>query len=490
MNDSEVSFEKTAKQLRARIVELESQVEDLRRYRIDDRFFENSNDFLCIADLDGTFKRINPTFTLKLGYSESEILARPIIDSVHPDDRESTIMALRKLSEGESVPHFENRYRSKDGSYRWLSWMAPALQPGSKAIFAVARDITDQKATLEALKRSQDRLDLVLLTTQEAIWDYDVVADSVWLSERYQRLFGTAPATSGVWDWWVDQIYPDDRARVSESLRKALTGGQEYGCVWQAEYRFRSLEDGYLNMESTGYITRDENGKATRIVGTKRDLTERKTLERRLLDIADEEQKRIAHDLHDGLGQELTGLAMMAEALSIELREKSLPESKTAKKIAHLLDGSLRSVRGMAQGLRPVEIDSHGLESNGLAAALERLALQTAQMHRVQCKFDATDSIPNRGSEVATQLYRIVQEAVTNAAKHGKPNVIEIKLGKKNEEMELFVSDDGVGMVENSNSTGGIGMRSMHYRCSLIGARLSIESKPDGGTVVACRLPL
>jgi signal transduction histidine kinase len=83
-----------------------------------------------------------------------------------------------------------------------------------------------------------------------------------------------------------------------------------------------------------------------------------------------------------------------------------------------------------------------------------------------------------------------VQEAVTNAAKHGKPNVIEIKLGKKNEEMELLVSDDGIGIVENSDSVGGIGMRSMHYRCSLIGARLGIESKPDGGTVVACRLPL
>ena len=486
MNDHGFSGEQTLTQLHARIEELELQNDELRLDRIaDDRFFANSNDFLCIADLDGYFKRINPTFTQNLGFSESEILATPIIDSIHPDDREPTRKALEKLGRGGSILEFENRYQCKDGSYRWLSWKAPALKPGSTAIFAVARDITEQKATLEALEFSQDRLELVLLTTCEAIWDYDLVADTVWLNERYQQVFGGPADSAGSWEWWVEHIHPDDRVRVPESLQNAIRGGEEHGNVWEVEYRYRTVEDRYLNMASTAYITRDKAGKATRVVGTMQDLTERKTLERSLLDIADREQKRIAHDLHDGLGQELTGLAMMAEALSIKLREKSLSESKTAEKIAHLLEGSLHSVRGLAQGMRPVEIDSLGLD-----AALERLSLQTAEMHHVQCHFYASDSIQIDDSEVATHLYRIVQEAVTNAAKHGKPTEINIKLGKINEQVELVVLDDGIGMLENSISLEGIGMRSMRYRCSLIGAKLSIESNAKDGTMVACRLPL
>ena len=486
MNDHGISAEQTLTQLNARIRELESQNDELRLDRIDDdRFFENSNDFLCIADLDGYFKRINPTFTQNLGFTESEILANPIIDSIHPDDRDSTRSALEKLSRGEAVLRFENRYQCKDGSYRWLSWTAPALKPGSTAIFSVARDITEQKAAVEALEYSQDRLELVLRTTREAIWDYDLVADTVWLNERYHQIFGRPADSIGLWEWWVEQIHPDDRVRVPESLQNAIKGGEEYGNKWQAEYRYRTVNNRYLNMESRGYITRDKDGKATRVVGTMQDLTERKTLERRLLDIADGEQKRIAHDLHDGLGQQLSGLAMMAEALSIKLREKSLAESKTAEKIAQLLDDSLHCVRGLAQGMRPVEIDSHGLD-----VALERLALQTAEMHHVQCHFYVSDSIQIDDSEVATHLYRIVQEAVTNAAKHGKPTEIKIKLGKTNEQVELVVLDDGIGMLEPNNSVEGIGMRSMRYRCSLIGAKLSIESDPKDGTMVVCRLPL
>ncbi len=121
-----------------------------------DRFFNMSLNLLCIADTNGYFKRVNPAWTRVLGFSEEELMARPFLDFVHPDDRATTILEAKKLGEGQDTVHFENRYRAKDGSYHWLSWSCPAPEPGETTLYAAARDITSRKRVERALQKAKD----------------------------------------------------------------------------------------------------------------------------------------------------------------------------------------------------------------------------------------------------------------------------------------------------------------------------------------------
>lgn len=119
-----------------------------------DRFFELSLDMLCVASLDGYFRRVNRSFSRILGYSEEELVSRPFLDLIHPDDRKATTQAVEQLAHGSDVFHFENRYRCKDGSYKWLSWATPAPRPDDELLYAVARDVTEQKEAEEALQKA------------------------------------------------------------------------------------------------------------------------------------------------------------------------------------------------------------------------------------------------------------------------------------------------------------------------------------------------
>lgn len=250
------------------------------------------------------------------------------------------------------------------------------------------------------------------------------------------------------------------------------------------EVRFR-CKDGSYRLIAWTAPTPDLDAKidSKTLFAVGRDVTQQRALERRLLKIADDEQRRIAHDLHDGLGQELTGLAMMAESLALNLDDKNLPESELAKKIAVQLEASQELTRSLARGLRPVEIDSKGLRS-----ALSLLADRTNERYKFQCSFFCAGDADLIDAESATQLYRIAQEAVTNAARHARPSKIEIHLLKSDGELELKIIDDGVGIADLDESQAGIGIKSMIYRSDIIGGTLRVESVDEGGTMIACNL--
>ena len=131
----------------------------MKGYQLDvEAIFNNSIDLLCLAGLDGYFKRVNPAFMKTLGYTEEELLSKPFVEFVHPQDRKATLAEVEKLASGQDSIHFQNRYRCQDGTYKWLSWMCPAPKPGDEFLFAIARDLTELKETEEALHRSETEL--------------------------------------------------------------------------------------------------------------------------------------------------------------------------------------------------------------------------------------------------------------------------------------------------------------------------------------------
>ena len=192
-----------------------------------------------------------------------------------------------------------------------------------------------------------------------------------------------------------------------------------------------------------------------------------------------QQQRVIAQELHDGLGQQLTGLGFMSQSLTEKL--KTSEEEKSASRITEGLKNALEHIRGLARGVFPVAPDSEGL-----VAALGQLAESTSGTFRVACRFDCPRKILVDNPQVALHLYRIAQEAVTNAVKHGRPSQISILLEAAPEGIRLVVVDDGIGLGKKNGNSHGSGMRIMRYRAAAIGGTLRIEDAPGGGTRVSC----
>ncbi|MGE5194150.1 MAG: CHASE3 domain-containing protein [Deltaproteobacteria bacterium] len=218
--------------------------------------------------------------------------------------------------------------------------------------------------------------------------------------------------------------------------------------------------------------------------GIARDITEHKTLQREVLEIAALEQRRIGQDLHDGIGQELTGLTMLTQRLVGELNAGERPQGAVASKIHAGLEQALSHVRAVSKGLVPVEVDAEGL-----MVALADLAARTSDLHGVSCTFECLRPVAILDNQTATHLYRMSQEAVTNAVKHGRPHNIVIRLGAEGGRATLRVIDDGTGFDAAAENTAGTGLRIMRYRADLIGAQLEIAPARPHGTIVTCTVP-
>ena len=208
---------------------------------------------------------------------------------------------------------------------------------------------------------------------------------------------------------------------------------------------------------------------------------ERRELEKRILEISEREQARMGQDLHDGLCQHLVGTAFSVNLLQQKLTGKGHPEADDAAKIASLLDESITQARRLARGLYPVRI-----EDLGLATALEELAATMQGMFYVDCEFQFQGEAVEVDQLVAVHLYRIAQEAVTNAVKHARPHRVRIQLLSTPAAINLRVEDDGIGMAAGSGNAGGLGLRIMEFRARMIDARFHIEPRREGGTVVSC----
>jgi signal transduction histidine kinase len=212
-----------------------------------------------------------------------------------------------------------------------------------------------------------------------------------------------------------------------------------------------------------------------------REIAERERLEKETLEISEREQRRIGHDLHDGLCQHLTATAMAAQVIAQRLDSQSQPESADVAELVRLIEDGIAMTRDIAHGIAPLE-----MESAGLMTALRALAENVSRVSKVACRVDCEVPPPLVDGSAATHLYRIAQEAVNNALRHGKPRQIVISLSRARDRAALTVEDDGTGLPENWQSGRGLGTRIMAHRAGLIGGALSIEPNPTGGTWVTC----
>ena len=215
-----------------------------------------------------------------------------------------------------------------------------------------------------------------------------------------------------------------------------------------------------------------------------RDITERKRLEKEILEISEREQRRIGQDLHDGLCQHLAGIEMLSHVLAQKIASISKEGSDRATEIAEAVRDAISQTRLLARGLSPVT-----LESEGLMSALAELAVNTEKIFRIRCSFDCPLVVKFDDHAAATHLFRIAQEAVSNAIKHGKAKNISIVLHADTEHLHLKVTDDGIGFPGDFKTSSGMGLRIMQSRIGMVGGNLTIEREPAGGTSVIFATP-
>jgi signal transduction histidine kinase len=216
------------------------------------------------------------------------------------------------------------------------------------------------------------------------------------------------------------------------------------------------------------------------------DMSAAKTLQEEILNIALLEQQRIGQELHDGTQQELTGLGLLSQNLREALSQRgSEAEATLAGRLADGIAQANLHVRSLAHGLLPVPVDE-----KTLPAALGELARSTRENYGLSCQFDCPEPVLVDNSVTATHLYRIAQEAVSNAVKHAKANAISIRLARSDGDLLLEIRDDGVGIAPRTPPYEGAGLRLMEHRCSVIGGRFTVQRQDSGGTRVACAIPL
>ncbi len=213
-----------------------------------------------------------------------------------------------------------------------------------------------------------------------------------------------------------------------------------------------------------------------RTAALQREMAERQRLDRQIAQVADRERRRLGQDLHDRLGQHLTGTALAAQVLKEKLATKSAPEVTEAEKLVRYVEEGIDLTRNLARGF--------------FSPALEGLAENISERFAINCIFHGEDSIPLRDSAVATQLYRIAQEAATNAAKHAAAENIDIRVTMDGSELTLAIIDDGVGFPDKPSNSKGLGLRLMRHGAALIDAALSVQRNGGSGTVATCKLKI
>ncbi|MGC3981825.1 MAG: PAS domain-containing protein [Steroidobacteraceae bacterium] len=282
----------------------------------------------------------------------------------------------------------------------------------------------------------------------------------------------------------LSELPGQDHAREME-LQDAMVLNSGRSLIEQ-EHALESPDGAMHWLVSSRIPMRDHNGELIGVVCTERDITVRKELEQEILDISNREQRRLGSDLHDGLGQELTGLSLMMKGLEVQMSREESPYLPQVAKLSELIARTIQSTRALARGLAPVN-----LERGGIREALRQLAARCTDLYNLSCTFDDTHAqVTELDEGLATHIYRIAQEASTNAARHARAKSIHIELRTTARRLYLSITDNGIGLEAGlSKGKPGIGLKIMEYRARTLGGTINFETLKKG-TRIALSCPL
>jgi PAS domain S-box-containing protein len=457
--------------------EVEQQVERQgKRFRA---LVEKSADGVAVTDAAGLLLYTGSSIRRPLGYGAGEVLGRSALELVHPEDvREVTKWLSACAAVADSSVEVTTRALHKSGEWRWLDATFTNLlqDPAVGGIVINFRDVTQRRDLQQRLLIEHQRSHVFLRKASDCLHILDAEGRLVDASDSFFAALGWTRAELLGRDpsFWDAEYSGAERAPL---IRRVRSGGS-----LRFETRHRRKDGSVFDVEvAASYF---ELAGAAYAHCSARDLTEVRKLEREVIGAATREQRRLAYELHDALGQELTAARLLADTFATRATPASPESAAGFRRVSAILDRSLLTARGIVTGLSPLAADQ-----GDLAAGLARLAASSSTS-AVQVRLsDRTGGAVAIPVEDRSHLFRIAQEAVQNALKHADARHIDIELVLDGSELQLTVADDGTGITEPSLAGGGHGMYSMRYRCNAIGGRLFVARRPTGGTLVMCSVP-
>jgi PAS domain S-box-containing protein len=443
---------------------------------------------IFMADLDQGIGEayVSPQIEASLGFSQEEWLEDPIrwYRQIHPDDKHRWSVEAAQMFLSGTALRSAYRVMARDGRVVWFHCEAKMIRRQNGRpwfIHGVGFDITDLKRTEEALQEERNVVSAILHTVGALVVVLDPQGRIVRFNRACEQVSGYSLEEVKGKYFWDLCVVPEEAAHfkmIVEQLRVEHES-RDYETSWVARDGSRRL----IAWSST--ILPAEKGPPAYLIATGIDITERKRLEEAVLEVSAKEQRRIGQDLHDGLGQHLTGIAFMSKVQEQKLAEKGLAEAAEAARIVRLVNEAINTTRELAHGLLPVISDAQGLMS-----ALRRLAIEVEDRFNISCRLRADKPVLIHDANMSTHLYRIAQEAVNNAIKHGQAKNIFISLLAADGYGTLKIENDGASLPEPSVNDSGMGMQIMNYRGRMIGGSLKVQSGEARGVTITCLFPL
>ena len=408
-------------------------------------------------------------------------------DRIHPEDVPAIRASVQAHVANQTLMHrVEYRIRHKDGSWRWIASTGRlARDPQGRPVgwAGIDWDITDRKRTEAELERLvQERtqtLQNIYDSSQDVIAYADLAGRLLTFNHAFETLTGYSAAE--LRQMTLFQLTPPE---FLDQSRRTLAELLRTGTPARYEKDYYRKDGSRVPVALTVWAVHDQTGQVTGLASIIRDVTEQHQLQQQILEVSDREHRRISQDLHDGICQLLTATTFAVGALEERLTASGVPDAYAAHEIGELIRRANTETRSVAHALHPVELDA-----GGLPAALQQLANTGELSGKVACTLVCPAILPALGNTRALHIYRIAQEAVANALRHGAPTHITIALTATAGAIQLQVANNGRDIPADAAKQPGMGLNIMAYRARMIGGSLQVCRGAAGGTVVELNLP-
>ncbi|MGW8368926.1 MAG: PAS domain-containing protein [Gammaproteobacteria bacterium] len=326
-----------------------------------------------------------------------------------------------------------------------------------------------------------ERYALATAAAKVGVWEWDLQSGDFYLDPNIKAFLGFQDhEIPNDIEAWNAHLHPDDREKVMRATQAAIEGrASEFAC----EHRMLHRDGSVRWMMVRGQVISDRQARPYRFVGTNTDITEKRELERQVLELSNDVQTRIGHDLHDSLGRELTTLSFRLRNIQRAITDETSAAAHEVRQAQTLTERAFQLTESLSRGLSPV------LSGESLALSMGQLAQDVGEVYGVDCEVNLPDALPmSLSRSFGNELYRIAQEAVLRAIRLGKAAHIHIEGRIVNRQFLLNVTDDGIGLSTAEDPARSL--RIMQFRARHLGGSLTISQRRDGGTLIVCACPL